>query len=217
MKEVIDEAMPPASDGDVQGTAELTVLNEQALRYIAGYVPMKLKKKYLKQTCSPHALAYFECLASMHEQEEGADEDNEFLQYTKIWVEKVNRECLFTVNNNTYLLFRAMELAVRKTLSIQQIGKEPSLRIKEEMKRIVMNDTVMAHWSVILAVAPDMDGNNSYNLLGKIADKWISIQSNSFASGWIEQHRCSIRRSSRAKALKKELVQSSKDFHTKQS
>ena len=182
MKEVIDEAMPPASDGDVQGTAELTALDEQALRYIAGYVPMKLKK-YLKQTSSPHALAYFECLASMHE---GADEDAEFLHYTKKQRRKREKRKrkqgkskqggLFTVNNNTYLLFRAMELAVRKTLRIQRIGKEPSLHIKEEMKRIVMNDpTVMAHWSVNLAVVHDMDGNNSDNLLGEIADKWISI------------------------------------------
>ena len=40
----------------------------------------------------------------------------DFLQYTKLWVEKVNRGGLFSLNNDNYMLFRAMELAVCQVL-----------------------------------------------------------------------------------------------------
>ena len=89
---------------------------EQALRYVAGYIPMKLKKKYAKQPDNVRALKYIECLHAMNEEE---GDDVEFLQYTKLWVEQVNRGGLFQVNDDTYLFFQAMELASRHVLSVE--------------------------------------------------------------------------------------------------
>ena len=75
-----------------------------------------------------------------------------------------------------------------KTLSKEQLSKVPTLHIKTEMKKTVMNDpTVMSCWSICLAAVADMDCDISDNLLEEIVDKWISIRSHSFASGWMEQ------------------------------
>ena len=211
MKEVVNSAIPPMPTvTSVQGaSAVLSIQDEQALRYVAGYAVMKLKK-YLKMKGSPQAITFFECLAATHEEEEKADEDITYLQYSKTWVEKVNRGGLFTVNDNTYLLFQAMELSVRKTLSIEWISREPTLHIKEEMKRTALNDpAVMSCWSTVLAAVTDMECDRSDDLLEEIVEKWISVRSHSFASGWIEQHQLSVRKNTlQARSLRKELAKS---------
>ena len=65
---------------------------EHTLRYVAGYIPMKLKLQYKKN--SVRALKYMEHLNSMNK-EEGSD--IEFLRYTKLWVEQVNRGGLLII------------------------------------------------------------------------------------------------------------------------
>jgi len=86
----------------------------------------------------------------MHEDDKGSttESDVDFLQYThtKLWVVKVNREGCF-LNNDSYMLFRAMELAVCQVLDIRKIGHQPTVHLGE-----IMNDPgVMAHWSCLLS------------------------------------------------------------------
>ena len=86
--------------------------DEQAVRYVAGYVAMALKK-YAKLPNDTTAVQYLNCLTTMHELDEENDRELPgFLEYTKLWVEKVNRGGLFLVYDKTFLLFRAMETAV---------------------------------------------------------------------------------------------------------
>ena len=78
---------------------------ENIIRYAAGYVPMKLMKKYEKQSSSV-AVEYVECLSSMAVNgEESSLED-----YTLEWTRKVNRGGLFEVNDETFRLFREIEI-----------------------------------------------------------------------------------------------------------
>ena len=108
-KQVMDESVkisfPVDSDPskDMQHDCPLKADKEQALRYRAGYVPMKLKHKYSKQTSSFKAFKYLQLLSHMHEQE--GEEDIDFLQYTKLLIGTVNRGGLYRVNNDTYMLF----------------------------------------------------------------------------------------------------------------
>ena len=66
---------------------------EHTLCYVAGYIPKKLKLQYKKKN-SVRALKYMEHLNSMNK-EEGSD--IEFLRYTKLWVEQVNRGGLLII------------------------------------------------------------------------------------------------------------------------
>ena len=77
------------------------------------------------------------CLNVMSEEK---GEDVEFLQYTKLWVEQVNRGGLFQVNNDAYLIFRAMELASQCVLSVKRVTSHPTLKIQQEMEKAIMND-----------------------------------------------------------------------------
>ena len=185
----------------------LKVEEEQALCYVAGYIPMKLKKKYEKQPNNVHALKYMECLHAMNEEE---GDDVEFLHYAKLWVEHVNRGGLFRVNNDAYLLFRAMELASRRVLSIERVTSHPTIKIQEEMQQCIMNDpSVMTHWNYLLSKVEALDTTESDELLGQIMDKWIKIRGHSFASGLVEQYQIATKQSTRKKGLRKSLQCSS--------
>ena len=72
----MDEAVKTAFVFKSKATASpqaqmLKADEEQALRYVAGYVPMKLKKKYEKQPNNVHAQKYMACLNVMSEEKGG--------------------------------------------------------------------------------------------------------------------------------------------------
>lgn len=219
-RRVMDEAVKTAFVFESEATASpqaqmLKADEEQALRYVAGYVPMKLKKKYEKQPNNVHALNYMACLNVMSE-EKGVDV--EFLQYTKLWVEQVNRGGLFQVNNDTYLIFRAMELASRRVLSVKRVTSHPTLKIQQEMEKAIMNDpSVTAHWNYLLTKIADLETDESDELLGEIVDKWVKIRGHSFASGWVEQYQIATKQSTKKKGLRKSLQQTSDPDHDAQS
>ena len=64
------------------------------LRYVYGYVMMKVKQKYLKQK-SKEAAVYVECLSQLAV--EGPD--SSLSEYTRQWTDKVNRGGLFVIND----------------------------------------------------------------------------------------------------------------------
>ena len=72
----------------------ISIAEENAVRYVAGFVVMKMKEMFL----SREMMAIHECLLSMEEgtTKEGANEES-FLAYTCSWLQLINRSGLFTV------------------------------------------------------------------------------------------------------------------------
>ena len=99
------------------------------LQYVGGYVPDSLLKKYEKRTGTKYE-QFVTCLGNMAVLSE---HDNNILEYTKEWVEKVNSGGLFPLNN-TFLFLVSIERRVRnlllpylsrnRTSSNQQIQEE---------------------------------------------------------------------------------------------
>ena len=90
---------------------EITVDEENILRYAAGYVPYKLLKKYECQS-SLIAQYYVECLGNMAVN----GEESSLTDYTSKWISMCNRGGLFEINDTCYLMFRDIKLKVRKSL-----------------------------------------------------------------------------------------------------
>ena len=121
----------------IESGVALKADDEQAVRYVAGYVAMTLKKKYAKRPNDTTAIEYLNCLTKMHELEEEKERELPgILEYTKLWVEKVNRGGLFLVDDNTFLLFQAMETAVQRILSTTI--KPTGAIIMEQIKTVVL-------------------------------------------------------------------------------
>ena len=85
----------------------LTAGEENILRYAAGYVPFKLLKQFEKSPAADSG-SIIECLSTM-------GEESSLLEYTTKWTGLINRGGLF---DTTFMLFREMELMVRKHLFI---------------------------------------------------------------------------------------------------
>ena len=179
--------------------------DEQAVRYVAGYVVLSLTKKYEKRANDSTALNYLNCLGRMSENtSEG--EPPTFLDYTKLWLEQINRGGLFKVNNYVFLLFQAMEVAVCRVLTTLNVSANPTISVKKYTKAAILRDPAsLAHWSQILSSCPAMNSSESDDLLDEISDKWATIRGHSFAAGYIEQYQRAKSESNKQKALRKSL------------
>lgn len=200
---------------DTEDIAALKADDEQAIRYVAGYVALMLRKKYSKHVNDAMAIQYVNILTQMHEVEEDNDEELPgFLEYTKLWIARVNRGGLFLVDDNTFLLFRAMETAVRQVFSTAKISRTSAVPLTKQAQTVVLNDpAVLVHWHDILSVCQPMESSDSDNLLEEMAEKWATIRAHSFAAGMVEQYQCTKQKSNREKSLRKGLQRKSSDSH----
>ena len=214
MEEAVLVIFPKEEPQDVD-TAQPTLKadDEQALRYVAGYVALVLKKKYEKRS-DPKALKYVDCLSEMNENTDSESELPPFLEYTKLWIHKVNRGGLFKVNNDVFLLFRAMETAARRVLTISRVSANTTISIKEYTKTAILNDpAVLTHWNHILGHCSTMNSSESDDLLEEISEKWATIRGHSFASGWVELYQRAKKESNKQKSLRKGLQQQNPTEH----
>ena len=82
-----------------------------ALRYVSGYVPRVLLKKYEKKM-KERVAPYLACLGNMAV----AGDEISIHNYTTKWIEKVNRGGLFPVNDDSFCFFLALESMVSRLL-----------------------------------------------------------------------------------------------------
>ena len=110
-----------------------------------------------------------------------------YLDYTKLGLDQINRGGLLKVNNDVFLLFQAMEVAVRRVLTTSNVSVNPTISVKKHTKAAILRDPAsLAHWGQILSSCPAMDSSESDDLLDEISDKWARIRGHSFAAGYIE-------------------------------
>ena len=91
--------------------SQLTDAEENIIRYIAGYVSLKIKNKYDKQSTGC-AAQYSECLNAMAVQ----GDDSSVQAYTTEWIQLVSRGGLFEINDLTYQLFKEIEIKMQHKL-----------------------------------------------------------------------------------------------------
>lgn len=104
---------------------------ENTIRYMSGYVALKLMRKY-KMEESSEAAEFVECLSGMAVQ----GPESSFYDYTKQWIKLVDRGGLFHVTDNSFLFFRALELQTRSVLPqhLRSSSRSKDLLIQEMMK-----------------------------------------------------------------------------------
>ena len=73
-----------------------------ALRYVSGYVPHVLLKKYEKKM-EKRVAPYLACLGNIAV----AGDESSIHNYTTKWIEKVNRGGLFPANDDSFWLLRS--------------------------------------------------------------------------------------------------------------
>ena len=123
---------------------ELPTMNseeENALRYVSGYVALKLMRQYEKKE-GEKATQFVECLSNMAVA--GVESTYE---YTKEWITAIDRGGLFHVNDGAYHLFRTIEEETRQILP-RHLANPLNSRdaLLEEIKE---SEDVLFYWSML--------------------------------------------------------------------
>ncbi|CAB3995757.1 Hypothetical predicted protein [Paramuricea clavata] len=91
--------VPTTVAGSQSEEIEMTVVEENILRYAAGFVPFSLKKQSSKrQTRTDEFRQKIKCLSALGVDGE-LEKSQTFLEYTRSWIEKQNQEGLFQLND----------------------------------------------------------------------------------------------------------------------
>ncbi|XP_062508481.1 uncharacterized protein LOC134184753 [Corticium candelabrum] len=156
---------------------------QKVIRYMAGYIPVSLRKK-LERSSHHQKEEFILCLWGMCEDETDCED---FLAYTRHWVDRVNRGGLFIVSDLSYLLFEQLELNVRKLYNLSELDTSSSLCSRDEVREAVVgSDDVQFYWSQL---SSDLDDDGSHQLLRMIVDLWITIRGFSFVRSFMEQYK----------------------------
>ena len=135
----------------------------------------------------------------------GEENDNSeeitYLSYTKYWIDRVNRGGLFCVNNDTHLLFLAIEYVTRSCLHPATL-KPQTVKNKEEAKKKIMVDAdVQFHWCHLTG---DHEEVVAQELLSRLVCLWLWLNIRGFSSAAAFKHTQRITLKAK-KALRKEL------------
>ncbi len=174
---------------------ELTIEEDNAIRYASGYVAMKLLKKYQKKE-SDNAVHFVECLSNMA----SLGEESSFYDYTLEWISSVDRGGLFSVNNSTFSFFKAIEIKTQELLPQHLAAKHDLIKSIEE------DDEVQFWWSMLAVDIPEEDA--SAELLKNLIDMWVTIRGFAVVSNWLEQYNVAQKQSvKKSKRLRETLQQ----------
>ena len=176
----------------------LTADEHQVLRYVAGYVLVSIRKEYSKNSA----------LVEWINQQTDVDDSprGSFIEFTKIWIEKVNRGGLFLVSDCVYELFHAMEQVLRQFLS--RIPEKSHLDKEKAISAMIEDNKIQFYFSVLSC---DIDTETSQRVLEDMIRLWITTRGNSYASAIVEQYKAIKGALKRKKALRKDLKQKSSE------
>lgn len=183
---ILKSRTPVTQSGARCSASQLPTLSsdeENIIRYAAGYVSMKLLKKYEEQSSSV-AVEYVECLSSMAVN----GEESSLQEYTLEWTRKVSRGGLFEVNDETFRLFREIEIKMQWHL-MEVLSR--SVAIPGQNQLII--DTVASDDDVPFLLAllscDIREEDHAIILLKNTLNLWLTIRGFTVAGTWVEQHK----------------------------
>ena len=194
------------STAEAECSYELTNHDEQVLKYVAGFVPFALCKRFRRYQ-SDNAAQFVHFLQSLHAEGDDETTAESFMSYRCVWTTLQNRGGLFIVNDSAYKFFRTMEVETRKHLSSDFLlkGRDEALTAKLT-ESISCSVHVQRLWD-------NMQGDELTNgqvLLKTIINYWVAIRLRAFVKVFLEEKRAAQNKQRREKGLRKELRRKSK-------
>lgn len=194
--------------GETQKRREAVTLEEEnAIRYTAGYVVVKLQEAYAHKG----SVAVCQCLLSVATENSTTeiDEAPSFLAYTHTWLDIVNRGGLFIVSDEIYNFFLELELCVYPLLK-GRLSKGSAQQSKKELvSTISKSENVLFACSL---VTTDLSEDMSQLLLKDAIQLWVTIRGFSIASRFLKDYKIAAKQMTKGKKpLRRELAQQFND------
>lgn len=176
-------------------SVDITPTEENALRYISGYVISKLKKRIAK---SEHTLKN-ELLVAI---KEFMDDDDDSGSSSR-WTSLVDRGGLCRVNEDTYTFFYEMEVVLKRFLCIEKVTDMDS-KFKEVVFSAMRSDEDVVYvWSKITA---EIGEAASKYLFNQIITLYFTIRGNSFSKSIMEMYkRSNTKTVQKSKGIRKKI------------
>ncbi len=185
-------------DNSTQPTIKnLTNIEENILRYFAGYICHKITKKLLISTHpNKNALLFF--MSELNGNEENTD------NATEEWTNEVDRGGLTHINDTTYAFFYQVEIELRNFYNIKQVIREQSLK-SDIIQKISENDNVLYYWHNIT------EDESQLLLIDEvyttIITEYVTVRGFYFANSIVEAYKVLSKRNvSKSKGLRKTIL-----------
>ena len=180
LKKRLTQAGADQDDEDHEECDELTFEEENAIRYIGGYVVRKLREQ---PNCAKFKSLLNELVCEDDQHNDPSDCQNEN-DPSAMWTKTIDRGGLVKITNEAYKILQAIECCLRRYMNVKKIPQ-----MDEEYKRYVMkmvtNDDVLFHW----CTAGFGSDEENEECLYHIVNKWITIRGFSFASSLMEMYK----------------------------
>ena len=174
MMNAIVKSMTSSYPQPVSQPVPITEREENAIRYMAGYVAMKLKNKYSKNSECMGVLAAINSTSTTIEPSTDSIEE-----YTRIWVEQRDRGGLNHVSDDFFSLIKRIEMVCRKHLDTRSPLLDNLHLIEEDALRAC---TQMHIWD---SVHEPTDIRNE--VLKSIIKLWCTVRIHSFSEVWTDK------------------------------
>lgn len=171
---------------DVKSSAQITDFQSNAIRYMAGYIAVKLLKKYRKQSKNPKVQLkrklFIRVLRAMKPADLPGQPDSP-LDYTKVWTELIDRGGLYHVSDCVYNLFESIEVVVCRHINTETYTPGSDIR-KIILEEALSSPPITFLWENVAQAIPTKYEKYSIELLTAIIDLWIMIRGHAFAKEW---------------------------------
>lgn len=196
LSQLVAKATPePIACCPQEEVAALTYEEENAVRYMGGYIIRALNKVNKK---NPEILLQLKDLVN--------DDDNAEPAESEEWVCTIDRGGLIRVTDEMYNALTAIEYVTRTFYCDSSVASKVDCRDIVTASIIDAND-VQFHWSLASA---QMDEEYREHILEQIVTKWVTIRGFSFTKSILEQYKRETKKSTqKSKPLRSTLATSS--------
>lgn len=174
----------------------LTKEEENALRYVAGYICRKVKDKVESSKASGRDDMLL-CLSSLS----GDDLEGEEEEVGEEWTNMIDRGGLQHVHYDKYTLFYLME-DVRKHLTVDTLHKQQS-GSKDIIDTVLKSEDISFQWSML---ASTLGHDVSQTLLNMIVKEYVTLRGFAFGASCLELYKQRTKKTlQKKKGIRKKL------------
>lgn len=195
-KQLYKQEFSFSSDASDTELPPLTKEEENALRYVAGYICRKVRKKIESSKMSGRGDMLL-CLSSLNGDEDEKEEEGEE------WTNMIDRGGLLHINYDTYTLFHIIEEEVRKHLTTNKLHKQQSGNKDIIIKTVLISEDISIQWSIL---ASTLEHDTSKILLNMIVNEYVTLRGFAFGASCLELYKQKTKKTlQKKKGIRKEL------------
>ena len=186
---------------------ELGIEDEQVLRYVCGYIPYKLIKRYRTYDNNEGAKICIEILKKWSVPAES--EANSYISYSRKWIDQVSRGGIFTPNTQVFKFFSTVECEVRGLLRLADIASLSKINLRAELyQRCTANYNIESQWAQI---TPRVNSKLVSSLKHRVLNEYIQLRCKAFCRSYMMfvKKQSSKVSKSKEKSLRKKLAKKS--------